>query len=476
MKLSKNRRNALTALAFLAPNFIGFLIFVAFPVLFSGLIVLTNWSIKPAIHTRFIGLQNLWQLVGFRPVAEAGAAAGTWAPLVAHVGSYALLIAGTILALIGLGRKWGGLRGGGVIGLVAGVALTVLAFPKIVGVGSAFVGLSMLFVSFFFLTDDDASWWGCGALGPLLAAAALLLQHLSRRDFLASWEPLDPLFWKYLYNTLYLMFLIPLSIAGSLILALVLSQPLLKAAVGSRTRVGLGMLALGLAGAVAFWCAGRRDTALFWLVFWMIAAFGLGGVVLFRTLFYLPSFTAGIAVMLLWKHMLNPDFGPINEALRLAFHAVGIQAETPHWLSDPAWAKPALMMMGFWISVGGANMLLYLAGLSNIPQELYEAASIDGAGRWSAFWNVTWPQLAPTTFFIVIMSTIAGLQGGFEQARVMTEGGPAGTTKTLAYYVWEKAFQELSLGYGSAIAWVLFAIVFVLTAFNWRFGNRYVNY
>jgi multiple sugar transport system permease protein len=89
---------------------------------------------------------------------------------------------------------------------------------------------------------------------------------------------------------------------------------------------------------------------------------------------------------------------------------------------------------------------------------------------------VTWPQLAPTTFFIIIISTIAGLQGGFEQARVMTEGGPAGSTKTLAYYVYERAFQELSLGYGSAIAWVLFVFVFILTMFNWRFGNRYVNY
>jgi len=121
-------------------------------------------------------------------------------------------------------------------------------------------------------------------------------------------------------------------------------------------------------------------------------------------------------------------------------------------------------------------MLLYLAGISNIPQDLYEAAAIDGANRRQAVWNVTWPQLAPTTFFIVIMSVIGGLQGGFEQARVMTAGGPAGSTKTLAYYVYEKAFMELQFGFASAIAWVLFAIIFVMTAINWRFGNRYVNY
>ena len=133
------------------------------------------------------------------------------------------------------------------------------------------------------------------------------------------------------------------------------------------------------------------------------------------------------------------------------------------------------MIMGFWAAIGSNNMLLYLAGLSNIPPELYEAASIDGASPMQRFWQVTWPQLAPVTFFIVIMSMIGGLQGGFEMARTMTQGGPAGSTTTLSYFVYTEGFNTGRLGYASGIAWVLFALVFMVTIFNWKFGNRYVN-
>lgn len=139
-------------------------------------------------------------------------------------------------------------------------------------------------------------------------------------------------------------------------------------------------------------------------------------------------------------------------------------------------AREAIMFMGIWTGIGGNNMLLYLAGISNIPLELYEAADIDGAGKWAKFRHVTWPQLAPTTFFIVVMSTIGGLQGGFEQARVMTQGGPAGITTTLSYYIYTVAFEQLKLGYASAVAWVLFVIIFALTLLNWKYGNRHVNY
>jgi multiple sugar transport system permease protein len=482
MALKTSHRNTLAALGFLAPNFIGFFLFVAFPVLFSVVIVLTNWSLKPAVETRFVGLENVWRLVAFRPIAGAEVSGGLgW--LLGFLGAYTGLAAGVLLAFMGLGRKWPGLRLGGVCGLGGGLLLIALAFLQQggggigVGVGGVLLGLTILLASFFFLTDEEATWRGRGAAGPVLVLVSLAAMYVLRGAFLRRWEPLDPQFWYYFYNTLYLMFAIPVSIAGSLILALVLSQPLLKTRARGRVAVSFGLAACAVVGGVILWSLGRRDTAVFWVTFWGIATLGIGaGAVSFRTLFYLPSFTAGIAVMLLWKHMFNPTFGPINEGLRLVFGLFGLDASTPNWLNDPNWAKPALMLMGFWITVGGANMLLYLAGLSNIPQDLYEAASIDGASRCQAFWNVTWPQLAPTTFFIVIINTIAGLQGGFEQARVMTNGGPAGSTKTLAYYVYEKAFQELSMGYGAAIAWVLFAIVFALTAINWRFGNRYVNY
>jgi multiple sugar transport system permease protein len=130
--------------------------------------------------------------------------------------------------------------------------------------------------------------------------------------------------------------------------------------------------------------------------------------------------------------------------------------------------------MGVWMGIGGGNMLLYLAGLSNIPQDLYDAAEVDGASRWQIFRSVTWPCLAPTTFFIVVMSFIGGLQGGFEQARVMTAGGPAGTTTTLAYYIYTRAFEQFQMGYASAVSWVLFAIIFTITLVNWRLGGKQV--
>ncbi len=149
--------------------------------------------------------------------------------------------------------------------------------------------------------------------------------------------------------------------------------------------------------------------------------------------------------------------------------ASGLSA--PQWLTDYQWAKPALILMGLWAAVGSNNMLLYLAGLSEIPKELYEAADIDGASRWQRFWHVTWPQLMPVTFFIVTVSLIYGLQGGFEMARTMTQGGPAGSTTTLSYYIYTEAFDAGRLGYAAAVSWILFFLVFAVTAMNWRLGK-----
>lgn len=232
----------------------------------------------------------------------------------------------------------------------------------------------------------------------------------------------DKRFWQFFGNTIYLMAGIPVGIAGSLLLAIILNQK-------------------------------------------------LRGVVLFRTMFYLPTITSGVALFILWKAIFNPEFGPLNTMLNGAFDTLGIEAKAPEWLLSVAWAKPAIMLMGVWGAIGGTNMLLYLAGLSNVPPELYEAAEIDGAGNWALFRHVTWPQLAPTTFFIVVMSAIGGLQGGFEQARVMTRGGPAESTVTLGYYIYQKGFEEYQLGYASTIAWVMFVLIFVMTLINWKFGK-----
>jgi multiple sugar transport system permease protein len=147
----------------------------------------------------------------------------------------------------------------------------------------------------------------------------------------------------------------------------------------------------------------------------------------------------------------------------------------PQWLADLNWAKPSIMMMGLWAAIGGQTMLLYIAALTNVPQELYEAADIDGAGKFNKFWNVTWPQLAPTTFFVVVMGVIGGLQGGFEMARVMTQGGPSGQTTTLSYFIYEQGFNNTRLAYAAAASWIMFFFVLTVTLFNWKFGNQYVN-
>jgi len=266
----------------------------------------------------------------------------------------------------------------------------------------------------------------------------------------------DKQFWLFFINTVYLMLGMPLCIAGSLLLAVLLNQR-------------------------------------------------LRGMVAYRTLFYLPSFTSGVALMILWKALYNPDFGPINALLDWCLQALRLndllQGLGFHALAPPQWlpstdnllglvpqeirisgskfglgAREALIIMGVWIAIGGNNMLLYLAALTNVPQELVEAAQIDGAGRWKVFRHVTWPQLAPTTFFIVVMSFIGSLQGGFDQARVMTNGGPSGTTTTLAYYIYTKAFEEFQIGYASAVAWVLFTVIFAITLLNWKFGQKELSY
>jgi len=161
------------------------------------------------------------------------------------------------------------------------------------------------------------------------------------------------------------------------------------------------------------------------LVLAMLVNHHLKGIVLFRSLFYLPTMCSGIALLMVWRLMYHVDIGIINHLLGL----LGIQG--PDWLNSVTWAKPALILMGVWTASGGNNMVIYLAGLQNIPPQLYEAAAIDGAYAWQRFRGIAWPSLAPTTFFIFTMSLIGGFQGGFNAAFIMTQGGPAGSTVTL---------------------------------------------
>lgn len=302
----------------------------------------------------------------------------------------------------------------------------------------------------------------------------------------------DKSFWFYLYNTGYLLLALPFAIGGALFLAVVLHDGFAFRGIRRGPRLAVGALVISLVSAGALALTGSPNVAYVVLALGLIAAAGLAfGAVTYRTVFYLPHFTAGAATILLWTQLYNPNFGLINNSLEGLGGFLGLDVKGPGWLTStksllgflplPAHfnnggfglgAREAIMLMGIWAAIGGNNLILFLAGLANIPPELNEAAEIDGASRWQRFRHVTFPQLAPTTFFIVVISIIGGLQGGFEQARLMTAGGPAGTTTTLSYYIYLQGFERLDLGYGSAVAWVLFSLVFALTVVQWRYGKR----
>ena len=518
----KTRRELATGLAFLSPNIVGVLIFTVFPVVFAVVLALTDWDLTrhnmfkdESIH--FVGLDNFMRLIfGSQENIER-------------------------------------------------------------------------FYSIIMLHGDPQS----GPDAP----------PLFNGDFL-----------QYLGNTLFLMMGIPFSVGGSLLAAILLSKDTRGG--GGRVYVWLIASALLLVGVVMLTVSGMGGTSMTILLVGVACAILLlgvtGGLTAYRTMFYMPYFTSGVATYLLWKKLYNPQTGPINTAIRPAldelatvvnatpaplirswmwvgfalmlvllawglaklrrwwvdgeagggalvlptvflclpilcaqvwgytathawvlggaallvlawqgwrivsrgrdfkadvregagnalmlaivvmvgqFILLGLSAvlwrlpsmasveglEPPGWIARYEWAKPSMMIIGFWAAIGSNNMLLYLAALSNVPQDLYEASDIDGAGKFAQFWNVTWPQLAPTTFFIAVMSTIGGLQGGFEMARVLTQGGPARSTTTMSYYIYQQGFETGQLGFAAAVSWALFLLVFVVTLFNWRFGNRYVN-
>ncbi|MFI6322871.1 carbohydrate ABC transporter permease [Nonomuraea sp. NPDC050556] len=179
----------------------------------------------------------------------------------------------------------------------------------------------------------------------------------------------------------------------------------------------------------------------------------------FRVSFYLPVVSSGVAVAVIWRYLLSTDTGLINSALRL----VGIDG--PAWLNDTRTALPALILMAVWRHAGFA-MVIFLAALQGIPRELYEAAEIDGAGRWQAFRGVTLPMLRPATLFMVVISVIGNLQF-FEEPFIMTQGGPLNTTNSISYQIYT-TFGFGQYGYAAAMSWVLFAIIAALTMIQFR--------
>jgi multiple sugar transport system permease protein len=231
----------------------------------------------------------------------------------------------------------------------------------------------------------------------------------------------DPRFWTSLWNTLFLLLVIPLNIASSLFLAMILNQR-------------------------------------------------LPGRAIFRSALFLPSICAGVALLLLWKCLLDPQFGLINRSLA----TIGIAG--PGWLTSYRWAKPAIMLMSWWAAMGGPNMVIYLAALQAVPTHLYEAAKIDGAGGFGRFVHVTLPMISPTTFFILITSLIAGFGGEFDAIYVMTQGGPDGGTSTLTFYLYNHGFQWFNMGYAAAIAVILFGLILFVTLACWYLVGRRVHY
>ena len=192
------------------------------------------------------------------------------------------------------------------------------------------------------------------------------------------------------------------------------------------------------------------------------------GIAIFRVIFFIPVISASVAVAVMWRWLYNTDFGLIN----LALTSVGLKGVP--WLSSTAWAMPAVILMAIWKSLG-YNMVIFLAGLQRIPVHLHEAAAIDGANGVQRFRHITLPLLAPTTFFVLVISVISSFQV-FDLAFVLTKGGPGDATNTMVMYIYNQAFQFFHMGYAAAIAWVLFGIIFVITLLQHQLQKRWVHY
>jgi multiple sugar transport system permease protein/raffinose/stachyose/melibiose transport system permease protein len=202
------------------------------------------------------------------------------------------------------------------------------------------------------------------------------------------------------------------------------------------------------------------------LLFGLLIANALNrGVQRFRTAFrvgyYLPVITSIVAIAVVWRFLLNPDVGLINMLLE----SIGISG--PAWLADPALAMPSIIAMAVWRNLGFA-MIVFLAGMQAIPASLYEAAAIDGAGRWQVFKSITLPLLRPTILFMTVITTIGYLQL-FEEPLVMTDGGPLDSTLSVTMYMFQQGFEFFHQGYASAIAYVLFLIVAFVAFLQFRF-------
>jgi len=197
---------------------------------------------------------------------------------------------------------------------------------------------------------------------------------------------------------------------------------------------------------------------------------GVRGTTAWRICFFLPSLTPQVAAVILWVWILQPEVGIVNSLIRMVFETRG-----PGWLSSPTWALPSLVGINLWTSIGSNRMLIFLAGLQGVPRELYDASEVDGANWWHRTLHVTIPMISPTIFFNLVLGMISSLQV-FGVAFVATAGGPAYATYFYALHLYQTAFKSFDMGYGSALAWMLFIAILVMTLVQQWLSGRWVFY
>ena len=212
------------------------------------------------------------------------------------------------------------------------------------------------------------------------------------------------------------------------------------------------------------------------------------GIGFYRAAYYMPAIVPLVAASLMWIWLLNPSYGLINGALIWLYQTAPMEGlahlisrmtgepfhfTLPLWLQSENWSKPSLILMKLWAAGGG--MIIWLAGLQSIPQEMYEAAKVDGASTWQRFRNVTIPMLSPYILFNLIIGLIGTMQI-FAESYIMTTGGPKDSTMFYAYYLFKQAFQFFRMGYASALAWILFIVVLVLTLTQLWLSKKWVHY
>ena len=191
-----------------------------------------------------------------------------------------------------------------------------------------------------------------------------------------------------------------------------------------------------------------------------------GGVV--RTMIFIPYIASVVAVCTVWMVLLQPSYGPVNEFLR----SIGI-SNPPGWLADFKWSLPSIMIIYVWQQVGYYS-IVFLAGLKGLPEDVYEAAKVDGASSIRQFFSLTVPLVSPTTFFLTIMGIIGSFKV-FDQISVLTQGGPGSSSSVMAYYVYRTAFDYFEMGYANTLAWALFVLVFLVTLVQWKMQAKFSN-